>query len=64
MHVIALAEPCLQLLCLHMVKFEMRFVFNIDFKKTQSYNQIPLNFLLKIRCPQKGYYDVYNPWLR
>ena len=47
-----------------MVKFEMRFVFNIDFKKAQSYNQIPLNFLLKIRCPQKGYYDVYNPWLR
>ena len=42
----------------------MRFVFNIDFKKTQSYNQIPLNFLLKIRCLQKGYYDVYNPWLR
>ena len=36
-----------------MVKFEVRFVFNIDFKKTQSYNEFPVNFLTKIKCLQK-----------
>jgi len=41
----------------------MSFVFNIDFKKTQSYNKFPLNFLMEEMSP-KGYYDVYNLGLR